>query len=521
MTSRAYPERARSRLPPDVLAAFAAAVLLSAAFIAIASSHLDTLMWEYDEGPFMLGARSISRGLRPFVDFAVHQPPLHLYLLALSGKVFGATLFGYRMLSVMSVALSGFLLFCLVRPFAGPLPGLFAQAVFLFSPSQMHALNAVGEPPMLLFTLLGVAFLFLGRGRPSAYLSGVAFVAALLIKPTCLLMVLAAALSLVYARAWRRLGDFAVAGVIAGAVGLAWLFVMSDGIFTDILRYTARRVGARTAGLWDIDSGFPELRRLLGIETHGQWTLFCFRIFWLYPVRHLPMGLFFVAFLGIPVWVFRCARGAPALRAFAVLWPASYVLTNFIALDYVSSKYFVPFLAFTAFLLAGLVWLAERYVPPLAVAAAGVVMCGALMTQLASSLGRQIDPWYYGRADWITHEYPRLVSFSPIFFAATGTEPGCGLSNPPDTYGAFGEAILGGTERLQRFKVSEAQLIECLRAHPETRVVIDFWYYFFTRPGSALRGYLRGEGSEQPLFFSPEALAQWDQPRITIGAVSR
>ena len=52
-------------------------------------------------------------------------------------------------------------------------------------------------------------------------------------------------------------------------------------------------------------------------------------------------------------------------------------------------------------------------------------------------------------------------------------------------------------------------------------LVVDFWYYFFTRPGDVVRTYLGGEGSPQRLFFSPQALAQWDQPFITSGAVAR
>jgi hypothetical protein len=219
--------------------------------------------------------------------------------------------------------------------------------------------------------------------------------------------------------------------------------------------------------------------------------------------------------------VARCARAHPALRAFAVLWPVSYLVTNFVVLDYVSAKYFVPFLAFTAFLLAGLVWRAQRYVTPRVATAAGVIACAALVYHFSASLNWQVDPWYYARAEWLARQSPRIVSFSPIFFAASGTEPGCGLWNPPDTYGAFGDAILGVSERTRRFRISDARLVECLRADPEARVVVDFWYYFFTRPGSALRDFLRGEGMAQLVFFSPQAAAQWHQQAITIGAVAR
>src|SRR6185369_5098510 len=122
---RATPVRERSWT-------IAVAVVLSGVFVFLSARVLAVLTPEYDEGTFILGARFVGRGLRPFVDFAVHQPPLHLYLLALSGKVFGATLFGYRMLSVLSVAGTGFLVFWLVQAFMGPVPALVAQAVYLF-----------------------------------------------------------------------------------------------------------------------------------------------------------------------------------------------------------------------------------------------------------------------------------------------------------------------------------------------------------------------------------------------------
>ena len=45
-------------------------------------------------------------------------------------------------------------------------------------------------------------------------------------------------------------------------------------------------------------------------------------------------------------------------------------------------------------------------------------------------------------------------------------------------------------------------------------VVIDWAFYFFTRPGSRLREYLAGEGSAQRLYFSPDAVQQWDRPLL-------
>jgi hypothetical protein len=149
------------------------------------------------------------------------------------------------------------------------------------------------------------------------------------------------------------------------------------------------------------------------------------------------------------------------------------------------------------------------------VASAGVIACLALAMHLASTLEASRDVWYYGRSDWIARNHPSVVSFTPMFFAATGAEPGCGFANPALTYGPLGEAWLL-TERTRRFRWSDERLLECLRANPETPVVVDWAFYFFTRPGSALRDYLAGEGSAQQLFFSPDALRQWDRPQFTM-----
>jgi len=108
----------------DSRIAVGVAIALAAVFIAIALPVLATLPQDFDEGWFMLDARSIARGERPFVDFPHHELPLHLYLLAAVGKAFGPTIFGYRMLSLLSLAASGVALFGLVRPFAGATAGL-------------------------------------------------------------------------------------------------------------------------------------------------------------------------------------------------------------------------------------------------------------------------------------------------------------------------------------------------------------------------------------------------------------
>lgn len=483
-----------------------AAVVLCVAFAVIVIPFLDTLWWDYDEGWFLFYGRLVRTGLRPFVDFPHHQPALHLYLLAASGALFGDTVFGYRMLSLVCVVASGLGLYWFVRPLTGSLAALLALALFLFSPAQVHALGAVPETPMTLFTLLGVGLLFAGRTRASTYVAGVAFVIALLIKPTCLVVVIAAVLSLVVTGSWGRVVRLAVAGLLAATVGLAWTFVSSDGVFWETLRLQVfERIATRRASMWTLDTGMADIRRFLGMETPLQWAFYSFRQFCMLPQTYLPVTFVLTSLAGIPVWWALCARRRPALGAFAVFWPVSGVLLNFMALDFVSAKYFIPWLVTAGFLMAGLSHVVQRRLPPLVAGGATVVVCAVLATHFVDSISRYTVLPYHRRAIEIAAAHPRVVSFSSMFFAVTGTEPACEFTNPALTFGSIGDTFLR-TERTRRFYFSDERLVACLRADPGVVVVVDLWFYVFTRPGSALRAYLREEGTQQAVVFDPREL---------------
>jgi hypothetical protein len=416
----------------------------------------------------------------------------------------------------VSIALSGFLLFWLTRDIVGSIPGLAAQAVFLFTPVHTRSLAAVPETVTVLFTLLAAVCLCVKRGRWWWYAGGVSLVAALFVKPACLLMVVAILASVAYARDWARLRAAAIAGVAATAVASAWVLWVSDGLVLEVVALQVERVGTRRFGMWSIESGFTDLRRLTGINTPLQLAWTSFKTFYHYPAELLPIALLAISALGVPVWVGWCGRSHPALRALAVLWPGSYLLVNFAALDFVTLRYFIPFPAFSSFLFAGVVWMAQRWVAPMAVASVGALASVALAHHFATTLERECDPWHYGRALWIAEQHRTVVSFNPMFFVGTDTEPGCGLSNAALTYGGFGETLLGDRERTRKFRFSDDRLIDCLRANPQMPIVVDWAFYFFTRPGSPLRAYLDGEGNAQRLFFSPDALEQWGRPLLTI-----
>lgn len=491
----------------------AAALALVLAFVAIVRPLLATVTHDFDEAWLLVDARMVADGARPFVDFAHHEPPLQIYLLWIFGKLCGQTIAGWRMLSVASLAVGGLSVYALARPFLGVTAALVAEALVLFAPVQARALTAVPETPALAFTLVGAALLFARRDRASARAAAVAFVLAILTKPTAVVMAGSAAVALASGDEWRRLRDFAVAGIVASALGLAWVTWQSDGIFLEVVRFQLTRIGTRSVGMLAIDSGFADMKRLLGIETPLQWALLGFRTFFLTRVAWPPTVLLVLAFLAVPLWIGRAATTRPALAFFAVLWPAAYVVLDFVVMDFVSPRYFIPYLGFVALLAAAWAWLVERAAGRLVAAGTAAALVVALALHFSTTVGADRDLWFWGRTDWIGREHRRVVSFSPILFAATGAEPGCGFANPALTYGAFGENFLR-TERTQPFRFSDERLIACLRADPDLPIVVDWAFYFFTRPGSPLRAYLAGEGSAHRLFFSPESVEQWDKPLL-------
>src|SRR6185369_8614774 len=244
---------------------------------------------------------------------------------------------------------------------------------------------------------VGAALLLARRDRWSAIASALAFVLAILVKPTAVVMAGAAALALAAGREWPRLRVFVAAGIAAAIAGLAWATIVSDGIFLEIVRFQLTRIGTRSVGMLAIDSGFTDMKQILGIATPRDWAVLSFRTFFLTRVDRIPTVLLVLAFLAVPLWIARTVRTRPALAVFAALWPAAYLVLNFAVMDFASPRYFIPYLGFTAFLAAGWAWGIERVGGTVMAAAAAVAATIVLAFHFATTLGADRDLWFWGR----------------------------------------------------------------------------------------------------------------------------
>jgi hypothetical protein len=368
---------------------------------------------------------------------------------------------------------------------------------------------------MVLFILLGSYLLFQRRERWAPYAAGIAFVIAIMIKPLSLVVAAAAASSLALARDWHRLKALAVSGLVGSLFGIAWATYVTQGILGDVVRFQVERFATRSKGMWAIDSGMMDMMRASGIETPFEQAMSAAREFYGLPQTCLPAGLLLLSVVGLISWLRRTTRSNTAFVVFLTLWPISSAVLNFAAADFVSPRYFVPYLAFSALLLAGVVATPASSVGRAVTVSAAAIVCAVLAVRLVTIV-RQQDAWYFKQADAIARDHPEVVSFSPIYFAATGTEPGCGFENPALTYGDFGVQFLAAPS-LRKFAFSDERIIECLQRNPRMTLLVDLGFYLFNRSGSPLRRYLDGEGANQLLFFSRQDMAQWNQPVPSLG----
>lgn len=116
---------------------------------------------DYDEGTYLLIARSINQGYLPYRDiFAVH-PPLFYYLLALWLRIFGDSLIAGRLLSMFIGILSVFLGYSIGSKLGGEDTGLLLAGILTLDPFLIFYNASVYHLTLIEFSVLLTIYLWL------------------------------------------------------------------------------------------------------------------------------------------------------------------------------------------------------------------------------------------------------------------------------------------------------------------------------------------------------------------------
>ena len=248
--------------------------------------------------------------LDPGSFITVDKPPLSIWLMGLSARIFGFSSFSLLLPQVLCTLATVGVLFTTVRRAFGHVAGLLAAAMLVLSPITL-ALARVDMPdPLLVLLLVASAWATLRAvesGRTKHLLWAAVFVGLAFMTKMLQGWMVVPALAATYLiagppRLAVRLRRLALAGLVMVAVSAAWPLAVS------LWPGSAPYIGGSTDGsVWDLILGYNGFGRLTGGEggaggasfggLPGLWRLFNAQvggqIAWLLPLAavSLPAGL--------------------------------------------------------------------------------------------------------------------------------------------------------------------------------------------------------------------------------------
>ena len=260
-----------SRVRPSWVRVSLVAVLALAAALCLWNLTISGYSNEYYAAAARAGSESWKAWFFGAIDpgsfITVDKPPLSLWLMGLSARIFGFSSFSVLLPQALCTIAAVALLFATVRRVAGDAAGLIAAAVLALTPITI-AIARVDNPDALLVLLLVASAYFTvraiesGRGKHLA-LAGAIVGLAFMTKMLQGWMVVPA-LGAAYLLAGKpsllvRVRQLAVAGVAMVAVSVAWPLAVS------LWPGSAPYIGGSTDGsVWDLILGYNGFGRIFG-----------------------------------------------------------------------------------------------------------------------------------------------------------------------------------------------------------------------------------------------------------------
>lgn len=144
-------------------------------FLVVIKERVITYSLNSDENAYFYMAKLISEGNLPYRDFFFAHPPLQLFILALIFKIFGFNFILLKLVPILSIILSSFFLFKIIKYKFGNLAALIGVVLFLFEYNLIRSsTQASGINETLLFILLGFYYFIKNKNIISGLFFGLA-----------------------------------------------------------------------------------------------------------------------------------------------------------------------------------------------------------------------------------------------------------------------------------------------------------------------------------------------------------
>jgi hypothetical protein len=310
----------------------------------------------------------------------------------------------------------------------------------------------------------------------------------------------AAAIALLNRRSAKDLAAASLSGLAAG-VGLWALFhAASDGLFTQLLQLQGQRFSEKSG--FDVMSAYAPFAKVVaekGLESSLDWNLNEHRD----TFRQTNLQVALLAGIGQLLVLIRPGRFKGHRLWIAAAWAVPLYFSLQIW-EPCWDHYFMQYLPAAALLgaapLSALYGARRLRIPARAIV---VAVTGYAVLSGVSYIDLRVDdhskvPRAHAGEAWLT--------FDPFLNFVSGSEPACGLVDP---YNVLGERSLIGQSDApdwDRFRVTEADLLACLREDPTSKVAIGGVRAFFV--DDALQKQLDALGPERqrrmPSHFDPD-----------------
>lgn len=429
---------------------------------------LDRLPHNLDEGVNLFDARFIAHGQRPYVDFFYHQLPFHLYGYAGIASVWPESLYMHRLPSLLAVAATGGIVYLIAARLASPAFAVLAAALYYAMPLQPLALLVLPNSPMLLLSTIAVWLILLHERRNMVWLGAVSLLAAILWKPLALATAIMIGILLLLDRTQRwKLVPICVVLGIGGLASLAALHVLSQGAFTELLALQYHRYSRKTGfTIMQQYSTVQVLLRRMDVASFLDWNIQSHLIAF---DQHEALFLFTGVAGGWLVWKGRSELRPGSGRLLALWIAVPLFFSLFVwepAWDHYHLQYLPALSILTAVVFRRLLANDGRW-RRLMRGLAGVGLVWTLVIGPLLTVGMLQD---YGKLRRLRTDHPVLLSFDPFLNFVSGTQPACGVTDP---LAQFSKPFFQDSPRFSRFTRSSDQVIACLEASPDVRVLIS------------------------------------------------
>jgi len=273
-------------------------LLLYAAFLAL---YLDYALIQWDETQHLVGGLHLSRGrFQDYLHFS-YYPPLFDVTTALAYILMGPSLFAARLVSLVFGVLSVWAVFEYAYRMYGPKQAILSSVMLATMPGFIILCRMALIETMLLFFFSVSLLLFFSwlqtNNEKMLLLSGVALGLGVLAKYQTVVggvVMLVSGLLMFRKRLTRNMRKFVLLAIVAAAIVVPWLLVMSQQITPeDIARW-----------FYTVSSGSDER-----VEYGRRIPLPIFYLIEMtYPYMDLhPISLpiYILAFLGLSYWIWR------------------------------------------------------------------------------------------------------------------------------------------------------------------------------------------------------------------------